>query len=208
MNSTFNSCVTLKTIPDFDYSSVTGLGFSQTFYGCYNLEKDEIVINTNITGSNSGLYRTFNGAKVKKVTIQGDFIPTYIYACRETFNGCVTLEEFNVTGTCDTSNVPWFYRMFTSCFSVKISPTLDFSSSTRNDNVFSNNFSREDINNITNVTENFWVDNCNLDATKLDALFTNALGTVTGKTVYINNNPGAVTCNRTIATGKGWTVVG
>ena len=46
---------------------------------------------------------------------------------------------------------------------------------------------------------------CSLDATELNRIFT-ALPTVTGKTIYIKGNPGTATCNKTIATGKGWTV--
>lgn len=46
-----------------------------------------------------------------------------------------------------------------------------------------------------------------LGASALDQLFTD-LPTVTAKTINITGCPGAATCNRTIATGKGWTVTG
>ena len=45
-----------------------------------------------------------------------------------------------------------------------------------------------------------------LDATALNKLFTN-LPTLTGKTINITGSTGAATCDRTIATAKGWTVV-
>ena len=47
-----------------------------------------------------------------------------------------------------------------------------------------------------------------LDATALDAVFT-SLGTANaGATINITGNPGAATCNKTIATSKGWGVTG
>lgn len=47
---------------------------------------------------------------------------------------------------------------------------------------------------------------CNLATAALNTIFSN-LGTVSGKTITITGNPGAGTCNQSIATGKGWTVV-
>ncbi|MEJ5245814.1 MAG: leucine-rich repeat domain-containing protein [Bacteroidota bacterium] len=46
---------------------------------------------------------------------------------------------------------------------------------------------------------------CSLDANALNTLFGD-LETVTGKTIRITGNPGASTCNTSIATAKGWAV--
>jgi len=46
---------------------------------------------------------------------------------------------------------------------------------------------------------------CSLNADALNTLFGD-LGTVTGKTIKITGNPGASTCDTSIATSKGWTV--
>jgi len=46
---------------------------------------------------------------------------------------------------------------------------------------------------------------CSLDADALNTLFGD-LETVTGKTIKITGNPGASTCDTSIATNKGWTV--
>jgi hypothetical protein len=47
-----------------------------------------------------------------------------------------------------------------------------------------------------------------LTATALNALFgTLHSNTISGENkIYIGNNPGTATCDRTIATAKGWTV--
>lgn len=202
MQAMFSYCSDLESVPDFDYSSVTGTGLTMLFYASYNLE-GEIILNTNVTS----LYRTFQGTKIKKVTIQGDFITDYIYACRETFNGCNDLKEFIVTGTVDTSTTGWFYRFMNGCIEILSHPTFDLSASTRNDNICTSNWHRTSLN-FTNINSNFWLDNNNLNAAELEDIFTNKLQTVSSATIYINNNPGASTCDRTIATAKGWTVTG
>jgi len=48
---------------------------------------------------------------------------------------------------------------------------------------------------------------CSMDATALNTLFGD-LETISGKTINITGNPGAATCDKTIATNKGWTVTG
>ena len=48
---------------------------------------------------------------------------------------------------------------------------------------------------------------CNLNAAALNQIFTN-LGTVTSGTITITSTPGSATCNRSLATAKGWTVTG
>ena len=61
---------------------------------------------------------------------------------------------------------------------------------------------------LTNMAGTFSVASCKLSANALNALFT-SLGTVTGSTtVTITGNYGAATCDRSIATAKGWTVTG
>jgi hypothetical protein len=48
---------------------------------------------------------------------------------------------------------------------------------------------------------------CKLSTTALNDVFS-GLGIASGtQTITITNNPGAATCDRSIATGKNWTVV-
>ncbi|ADD95163.1 hypothetical protein [uncultured phage MedDCM-OCT-S04-C491] len=58
---------------------------------------------------------------------------------------------------------------------------------------------------ITGIASTFTVRYNSLSAAALDELMTNC-ATVTGKTMDLRNNPGASTCDTTIATNKGWTV--
>lgn len=55
------------------------------------------------------------------------------------------------------------------------------------------------------LTQNVDLRYNNLSASEIDRIFT-ALPVLSGKTISINGNPGAATCDRSIATAKGWTV--
>lgn len=59
---------------------------------------------------------------------------------------------------------------------------------------------------LTGLTIGIDVSNCKMDATALDAFFT-SLGTASGnQTITVTGNPGAATCDTSIATAKGFTV--
>jgi hypothetical protein len=60
---------------------------------------------------------------------------------------------------------------------------------------------------LTGLTRGFTIDDCNMSATAIDALFT-SLGTASGsQTINVRRNPGSATCTTSIATSKGYTVV-
>ncbi len=60
---------------------------------------------------------------------------------------------------------------------------------------------------LTGMTRGFTIDDCNMSATAIDALFT-SLGTASGaQTINVRRNPGSATCTPSIATAKGFTVV-
>jgi hypothetical protein len=60
---------------------------------------------------------------------------------------------------------------------------------------------------LPNATRGFTIDDCNMSATAIDALFT-SLGTASGsQTINVRRNRGSATCTTSIATSKGFTVV-
>jgi hypothetical protein len=60
---------------------------------------------------------------------------------------------------------------------------------------------------LSGLTRGVTVDDCLMEATEIDALFT-SLGTAFGsQTISVRRNPGSATCNTSIATTKGFTVV-
>lgn len=56
-----------------------------------------------------------------------------------------------------------------------------------------------------NIGESFTIAGAQFSKATLEKIFGN-LKTVSGKTITITGCPGAATCDRTIATNKGWTV--
>ena len=63
------------------------------------------------------------------------------------------------------------------------------------------------INDLSRSSVALSVASCNLNAAALNRIFTD-LGTVTSGVITITNTPGGATCNRALATAKGWTVTG
>lgn len=73
-------------------------------------------------------------------------------------------------------------------------------------NLFTENFSLKRLI-LTGLTRGVNISNQNHDADSLNAFFT-SLGTASGaQNITITGNPGASTCNQSIATTKGWTVI-
>lgn len=147
------------------------------------------------------------------------------------FNACIsltTIPQFN------TSAMRQAVAMFSGCLKLTTVPQLNYSAVTNGNfrNIFENcsaltsviDFRSNTISITTNFTGfmylssitgffaptninmNINITNSGLDATALNAMFT-ALPTVSGKTLTITGSVGAATCDITIATAKGWTVV-
>jgi len=99
--------------------------------------------------------------------------------------------------------------MFLNCFSLTAIPALNTSAVTSSSG-FSNIFlvcsslARIEA---KDFKYTFSVDSCKLSSTALDEIYTN-LPTVTGQTITVSGNYGIAGDNPTIATAKGWTVLG
>jgi len=63
------------------------------------------------------------------------------------------------------------------------------------------------LTNPNNAYQSVAITYLSLDASALNDIFTD-LPTLSGRTININGCLGSATCNRTIATSKGWTVIG
>lgn len=105
----------------------------------------------------------------------------------------------------NTSGVTNFRGLVRDCQTVQTISGIDWSSATNMTFTFLNAYNLRRIQG-GNIPITFTIANCNFEAAELDELFTD-LPVVSGKTVTVTGNPGAATCNTTIATGKGWTVV-
>jgi len=106
----------------------------------------------------------------------------------------------------DCTSCTTIQQMFNSCESLNYAVLNNCGSIVTTTNAFNANPSLSTLL-LNGITVSFTVANCKLDASALNDLFT-SLGTASGaQTVAVTGNPGASTCDTTIATAKGWTVV-
>lgn len=194
MNSMFSSCGTLLSVPLFNTVSVTNMSYM--FSSCGALKTVLLFDTAKVTDASS----MFSNASSLKT------VPLFnLAACTNVstmFSSCGTLRAvpaFVMPLLISMSN-------FTlGCRGLIFFPTIDAS------NVTSIDWSFEGTNfyhvGLVGVKITFSVASNVLSVASLNELFTN-LATVTGKTISIGGNPGAATCNRSIATAKGWTVIG
>ena len=107
----------------------------------------------------------------------------------------------------DTSNVIEMECTFYGCSSLTSIPALNVSKVTRLFEIFASCISLENID-MYRMKVSFSVAGTKLNAATLNKLFTNLATVTTTQTITITGTPGAATCDRSIATSKGWTVVG
>lgn len=124
------------------------------------------------------------------------------------FSSCFSLRYLNLTGW-NISAVTNATNMFTNCSALDKIPALDLSGVTLlSGGAFcggSNSLTRMQATGL-NVSVN--VANCLLGPAALDEVYTNLSATGAGKTITVSGNYGTTADNPSIATAKGWTVVG
>ena len=121
-----------------------------------------------------------------------------------TFNGCASLHTVgNITTSSSLTNIA---NTFIYCVMLDAINISDCSGITSTSNTFLYNYSLTSCI-LTGLTVGITVKDNKMDATALDALMT-SLGTASGaQTLDISGCVGSATCDTSIATTKGWTVV-
>ena len=120
------------------------------------------------------------------------------------FLWCASLES---VGTINTPSVTTLTNTFLGCGKLKSVIFTECSGVTTTTSAFGNCYGLSELI-MPNLTVGVNISACSMRSAELDTFFTSA-GTASGsQTITITNNPGAATCNTSIATGKGFTVVG
>jgi hypothetical protein len=220
LNSTFSGCISLEYVPTI--IGRLAVASSSIFTSCSNLRKATIditsssqVVNAQIFNSCSSLEEVniialdttshanqfTSCSSIKKVTGLTNNTKT-VTSTSSMFNSCFSLE---IAPLFDTSSVTSsMTSMFASCFNLKTIPAYSTASCTSMGNFCNTAYSVTRI--LTPIKFTNSIANLKLSANALNELFT-ILPTVTGQTLTITGNPGTATCNTSIATAKGWTVV-
>ena len=196
MQSMLASCGRLTTIPFFDTSEVTNMQGMLT--GCISLTTIPFFNTSKVTNMNRMFNRCFSLTTVPLFNTAAvrDMNSMFIDCTRLT-----TVPLFNTAAVTDMNN------MFSGCVFLNSIPAMVFVWATASANI-------TNCGSLGRITAQFKANNvvvsvlnCNLSATALNEFFTSQSATVGGK-ITITGNPGAATCDRTIATAKGWTVTG
>ena len=221
MSNMFNSCSSLQTVPLFDTKNVTDFG--TMFQSCSSLQTVPLFDTRIVTTFNS----TFKSCAALQTVPRFDTRNATTFFSM--FQSCSSLQTVPLF---DTRNVTSFGNMFEFCSSLETVPLFDTSKGTSISNMFSNctalqtiplfNFGAAVF--VSNVFQNCanlkqaatiapnasWVlSYLNLSPAAINQVFGYLPNVTAGtRTCFITGNWGAVGCDRTLATAKGWLVQG
>jgi hypothetical protein len=215
LGSTFSGCQSLTSVT-LPTSATVLTTFSNIFQNCFALTS--VTLPATISASTLTFSTAFSGCFSLKTITLPTTQTTSLNSMISTFANCLSLTTINNTGNLgNTSTGSTTYinatlntgmdSLTTLSFNTKFS-ALDVSGTASIPTALTslrllNNGSGQ----YAGVSPQLNVSNTSLGAAALDQLFTD-LPTVVGRTINITGTPGAATCNRSIATGKGWTVTG
>ena len=193
LSNWFNGCALLEKITGLDTS--LSASFSLAFYNCNALRDFSWISFAQATDMTS----TFvNCLELKNITINSPTITTL----SATLDGCTSLRRAEVIAPAAISAA----NCFRGC-PLLTDVTLHTAASASRSNTYHRSNMIAWINDLSGSSMTTSVASCNLNAAALNRIFTD-LGTVTSGVITITNTPGGATCNRALATAKGWTVTG
>ena len=222
MSGMFQNCSSLRGVPLFDTASVTGMG--SMFSGCSSLRN----VPSFVTSAVNNMFNMFSGcSSLRSVPL---FVTTSVATMQTMFQNCSSLKSVPSFVTNSVTNM---LSMFNGCSSLKSVPLFNTSAVTSIRTMFQNcsslsvipTFNTAAIPTSTGSLSTFSgcsslcqgrIDglrfsisyaNCKLSTAALNDIFT-GLGTANSGsvTITVTGNPGAATCNTSIAIAKGWNV--
>jgi len=213
----------LTTAPLLDTGDVTDMTYM--FLGCTSLTEIPLLDTSNVTNMTGMFASCTSLTEIPLLDTSNVTNMTYM------FNGCTSLTEIPLLDTSDATNMT---GMFNGCTSLTEIPLLDTSNATNMTGMFNDCTSLAaielDMSSITSFTTVWGATESSalssltsllthglkrslsvrwtaMEASALNAWFDSLGQAATNATITITGAPGADTCDRTIATNKGWTVV-
>ena len=173
-------------------SSVTSL-----FANKYSLEQiGNFSANLATTNSSQLFYNCYNIKKIGNIELLNATDAT------RWFSNCYNI---NSIGIINTPQLTSLVQTFSSCWNLKSIVFSDCTNVSNTTSTFNNCGSLQELI-LPNITVGFSISDCNLSTKALNNLFT-SLGTANGsQTIIVTGNPGAATCDTSIATNKGFTI--
>jgi surface protein len=217
MNTMFASCFSLQSVPLFNTASVTNM--QQMFSSCFSLQSVPLFNTASVTNMSSMFASC---GSLQSVPL---FNTSSVTNMSSMFASCVSLQSVPLFNTSSVTNMS---SMFVSCASLQSVPLFNTASVTAMNLMFNGagaifavDFNMASVTNTsqmfvninslqkftaTGLTRGITISGNLLSATEINNFFT-SLGTASGaQTIVVTGNPGAATCDVTIATAKGFTV--
>ena len=194
----FQNCEKLVTVPQYNYSSATLLSYM--FNLCSSIK---IRYSFNTTGSLTNVSNMFAGCTSLELGATFDNLMG-VTDFSNMYNACSSLSYVPKY----TINFPTTIgSMFSGCSSLQIAHINNLQSlgSTTNTQMLLNCFSLKRM--LIPLRNTFTVTNAKMSASALNEMY-NILPAVTGQTVTVTGNYGVTGDDPSIATAKGWTVIG
>jgi len=166
------------------------------FWGCSRLASVSVGDTSNMTSFQGMFYGCYSLQSVPALnTANGTNFSSMFY-------NCYSLQSVPALNTANGTN---FSSMFYNCYSLQSVPALNTANGTNFSSMFYGCYSLQSIG-CTNIAADISVANCSLSGPALDAIYAN-LATAS-KTITVTGNYGTASDTPSIATAKGWTVVG
>lgn len=197
MTYMFSYCISLIEVPNFDFSNITNaLG---AFMGCIVLSEVKSSDFKKVTNA----HQMFRDSYIRNLGNLQFRDATTFYLFNYPY-GCLTnLPDFSL---CNNITDDVSYTFYVA--QLNVYPYINVASVPSLNNFFTafpQRMLKRSL--ITGATRSHSYANQLLDAAALNEIFTN-LGTAAGaQNITITGNPGVGTCNQSIATSKGWTVI-
>lgn len=195
MSSMFSSCFSIQSVPLLNTAAVTNM--SSMFSACYSLKSIPLLNTGSVTNMSSMFLSCLS---LQSVPL---FNTVAVTNMSSMFMTCYALQSIPAFNTSSVTNMT---TMLNACRSLPIIPAFVTNAVTVATDMFlgSLDIARSLI---TGMPVDHSYLNCNLSATALNEIYTN-LPVVVGKTITVTGNYGVAGDDPTIATAKGWTVVG
>jgi len=193
----FRDCLVLEEAPELDTSSVTNM--REMFFRCLKIKKVPLYNTANVTTMQNMFYTCTLLQTLPKFDL------TSCTSLRSFVQYCESLLTLPLL---DTSGVVDFNNMVSGNRKLRVFPAYDMSAATSSTNTqawgLCASLSRIQA---TGIKYTINIGSTPLNSAELNEVYTN-LATVSGQTITVTNCRGVAGDDPTIATAKGWTVVG
>jgi surface protein len=193
MTSMFVNCSLLQSVPLINTASVTNM--TSMFQGCFSLQSVPLFNTASVTNMTSMF---LNCSSLQSVPL---FNTASVTNMTSMFQGCSSLQSVPLFNTASVTTMQTMFNASTSIYAVD----FNMASVTNTTAMFVNINSLQKFK-ATGLTRGITISNNLMSETEINNFFT-SLGTASGaQTITVTGNPGAATCDVTIATSKGFTV--